>query len=647
MDPLLSLLAAPAAAAHEAALEAEAVYDAEAIQDTNAILDAPRATIPPLPPSPGFATYDEAYNFVQGFLRNNGAAVVKRSSSHKRDIDGIALATRIVFICDRGPQRASRSTGLRKPSTQKLDCSFRLLVTASRNESAWKWDFRVTEARHNHGPSLDPSAHVIHRRRTTTQQALEQNLSKYKALPAREMSSILRDAELSFFRIRDIYNDRQKLRSIALGGKTATQAFLGHIQASGLPHYVKYDLSDENKIQGVFWTYPWCQKMWQRFPEVLGVDNTYKTNRFKLYLFQVTGVTDQKSLANFAFGLINTEKEEGFRWLCESLNALRIQLTVLPPTVIITDKETALKNALLGVFPLAQQQLCVFHINSNIRARIWSRWKDPANPDGLDNPTDNIPAEAEAILAREATEQEATAVFSPDDNNVEFSREGMLRAWQRVIFAKKEADFFNTWRQLDQRFGQHQGHIVTYISNEYMPWREQWAACYISRYRNFGQRVNSPVETAHKDVKSYLLTGTSDLLHLHDALTEMIKNKEKSYLQTAAHQEMRQRRIFLGQSSWLGELNVKVTYVAIDLIATQHRLALAAMPSSTRESQPLEPCSHRFTQQFGLPCAHVILQRLQARLTLQKRDVLPRWWLEKPLVITVPCFYVNYTNQLY
>lgn len=108
---------------------------------------------------------------------------------------------------------------------------------------------------------------------------------------------------------------------------------------------------------------------------------------------------------------------------------------------------------------------------------------------------------------------------------------------------------------------------MTYISNEYMPWREQWAGCYISRYRNFGQRVNSPVETAHKDVKSYLVTGTSDLLHLHDALIEMIRNKERSYKETAAQQQMRQRRRFLGQSSWLGDLPVKITYQAIDLIA--------------------------------------------------------------------------------
>ena len=86
--------------------------------------------------------------------------------------------------------------------------------------------------------------------------------------------------------------------------------------------------------------------MWKLFPEVLGLDNTYKTNRFNMYLFQITGVTNQGSVANFAFSLINTEKEEGYQWLCLHLEELRQQVGAPAPLVVITDKETALKNVL-------------------------------------------------------------------------------------------------------------------------------------------------------------------------------------------------------------------------------------------------------------------------------------------------------------
>jgi hypothetical protein len=80
-----------------------------------------------------------------------------------------------------------------------------------------------------------------------------------------------------------------------------------------------------------------------------------------------------------------------------------------------------------------------------------------------------------------------------------------------------------------------------------MPYRKQWASCFIKRYRNFSQRVNSPVETTHKNVKSYLLSGTSDLFHLHTAIVSIINQKERDYIQNAAKMQIRQRQRFIGK----------------------------------------------------------------------------------------------------
>jgi hypothetical protein len=92
-----------------------------------------------------------------------------------------------------------------------------------------------------------------------------------------------------------------------------------------------------------------------RFSRVLGIDNTYKTNWFKMPLFQVTGITDQQSVAVFAFGVTHNEQEDSYMWLCDNPNALRGSLSIPAPGVIITDKEAALKNALKDTFLIAQQ----------------------------------------------------------------------------------------------------------------------------------------------------------------------------------------------------------------------------------------------------------------------------------------------------
>lgn len=172
--------------------------------------------------------------------------------------------------------------------------------------------------------------------------------------------------------------------------------------------------------------------MWAKFPEVLGLDNTYKTNRFKMYLFQITGVTDQKSVINFGFGLINTEKEEGFQWLCTQLDDFRNSLHVPAPSVIITDKELALKNALLRVFPQTQQQLCVYHINANINAKIKARWKEPGNAGNSDDDDADDDEEDQDVdddlAARAATQHEAEEGIATAQQPHELTRETMFRA---------------------------------------------------------------------------------------------------------------------------------------------------------------------------------------------------------------------------
>ncbi|KAG6230981.1 hypothetical protein E4U26_007387 [Claviceps purpurea] len=58
----------------------------------------------------------------------------------------------------------------------------------------------------------------------------------------------------AFFRDKDIYNDRQRIRDLALVGLSPTQAWITISQDDQLHHTIKYD--DEHRVEAVFWTYP-------------------------------------------------------------------------------------------------------------------------------------------------------------------------------------------------------------------------------------------------------------------------------------------------------------------------------------------------------------------------------------------------------
>ncbi|KAG6081175.1 hypothetical protein E4U16_007727 [Claviceps sp. LM84 group G4] len=171
--------------------------------------------VPPLPPSELYDSFDDLFNFIQAWARSNGVAFVKKSSSNRREINGTKMAAHRLILCDRGPGRPSTGRGLRRIPSQKADCPIRITASATMKNN-WRWSYRVSGA-HSHPPSHHPSQHAVHRRRTADQRALALELSQQRALPAREVAVALRErsGEPAFFHERDIYNDLQRLRSLA------------------------------------------------------------------------------------------------------------------------------------------------------------------------------------------------------------------------------------------------------------------------------------------------------------------------------------------------------------------------------------------------------------------------------------------------
>ena len=184
----------------------------------------------------------------------------------------------------------------------------------------------------------------------------------------------------SLVKQEDIDNARQRLRLTALNGRTAVQQFISILIDMGYKHRIQWAEEDPTRPVAFVWTYPWCESMWKRFPEVIGLDNTYKTNRFKMPLFQVTGTTDIGSLYNCAFGLVSTERCNGYDFLLESIESIRAEIYAERPKVAITDFEDALRSSVMDIWPDTQLQLCIFHINQNVSLNVKRKWQGPGGP---------------------------------------------------------------------------------------------------------------------------------------------------------------------------------------------------------------------------------------------------------------------------
>ncbi|XP_050889945.1 uncharacterized protein LOC127095276 [Lathyrus oleraceus] len=107
---------------------------------------------------------------------------------------------------------------------------------------------------------------------------------------------------------------------------------------------------DKIIVRDTFWAHPESIKLFNTFLTVLVIDSTYKTNKYRLPLLEIVGVTSMEKTFSVGFVFLESEKEVNVTWASEMCkNLLKNQENM--PNVIVTGRDTALMNSVAKVFP--------------------------------------------------------------------------------------------------------------------------------------------------------------------------------------------------------------------------------------------------------------------------------------------------------
>ncbi|KAI8560267.1 hypothetical protein RHMOL_Rhmol04G0242300 [Rhododendron molle] len=132
--------------------------------------------------------------------------------------------------------------------------------------------------------------------------------------------------------------------------------------------YIEFHQKDDNDcVKDLLWSHLTSGNMLRAFPQVLLMDCTYRTNRYRFPLLQIVGVTSTEKTFSAAFAFIDRKKEENYTWMLKNLKSMMDLDALL--NVILTDRELALVNVITRVFPTANHLLCWCHIGQNVFAK--------------------------------------------------------------------------------------------------------------------------------------------------------------------------------------------------------------------------------------------------------------------------------------
>ena len=272
-----------------------------------------------------FETSDELIKKTRVFFSERGYGLSIRGS--RKD--------KYVFLgCDRGgcyqDQRNVSIEQRKRTTTSRLtDCPFKI---KGKRQDNGLWMIEIRNYLHNHEASVDVTGHPICRRLSQEEIRSVEHMSKSGIL-LRHIISYLRQTNSKLSAIsKTIYNAIAKIRKDNLAGHSVIQALLEELAQGGF----MYDILNEGgHLTHLFFAHPLSVKLTQDFPNIFIMDCTYKTNRYKMPLLDIIGISSFNTSFYSGFTFLKGESEEDYIWALKRFSKI---LGEKQPYVIITDR---------------------------------------------------------------------------------------------------------------------------------------------------------------------------------------------------------------------------------------------------------------------------------------------------------------------
>jgi hypothetical protein len=549
-----------------------------------------------LPPEAVFSSQAELSEAINEWASMRGYAFVARRSSKAKTL---SQALTVTYICDRGGGLRSDQASKRKTSSRRTGCPFSINAIESNCKTQWAVKHRKDPHTHmhNHEPSYGARAHPVHRRLKVDQEQTIRLLTEAGVRPKEIRTYIRLTDKFSLATQQDIYNAIARGKRSLANGQSSIHALAEELVDQGFGSH--FCLDQDSRVTAVFFTNPESLTYTKSYPEVMMLDCTYKTNKYRMPLLDIVGIDACGKSFCIAFAFMSGEEEADYLWVLSRLREVYEAHGIALPSVILTDRCLACMNAIANAaaFPEPTRLLCIWHINQAVLAHCQPRFtKGIDDPEGHSKWLD-FQKSFNYIVASEtpAVYEERLAKF-------------------KVTYTPSHRD--------------EVGYIMTTWLN---PYKEKFVKAWVRNIPHFGQTTTSPAEGIHNLIKRHLTNNRADLFecwrHIKRAVDNQLQTLHDNIAQNNITEPTRQsirlsRPLFGTVSGW-------VSHEAMLMVEKQVERLKSSIPT----------CTGTFTRSFGLPCAHTLEPLLTNGLHLQLSHFHSHWYLQRqgtPLLLIEP-----------
>ncbi|KAG2191822.1 hypothetical protein INT47_006653 [Mucor saturninus] len=321
-----------------------------------------------------------------------------------------------------------------------------------------------------------------------------------------------------------------------------------------------------------------------RWPEAITIDATYKTNAHKMSLVNIVGTCNASSvkggnrLQTFAVAaaFVNSETEGTYQWILKELREAvwPTETSFKLPSVIVTDNEQAIRNAIETVFPESQHLLCSWHLWNTMSTKL----------------AIGKIASVEYNLRIAEAESEFKAMMNSSD----------LTSFQ------KASDHFQQIITTVGYFKENGQIALSYLRDVLMKEDEmkRWAGFYANQHVHMGNRTSGRAESFHSGLKKALGSQSASRMSLTTKRMHASyeKKREDRYRRLTVERISISSVIFDESREYrFKDLAFKVVRFAMDKIRTN---LVASMQDSFLSKG--KDCNCWDRARYNLPCPCII-----------------------------------------
>ncbi|XP_038715088.1 uncharacterized protein LOC120008789 [Tripterygium wilfordii] len=165
------------------------------------------------------------------------------------------------------------------------------------------------------------------------------HLSTKNVKPRDILTSLKKQNPDNVSTIKTVYNACQKFQTVEKADKTQMQVVMSFLQCEGYNFESRTNVVT-NELEDLFFAHPGSLERWRAFPHMLLIDATYKTNRYRMPLLEIVGVTATNMTFCIAFVFLHSVKMFNYTWALRELALMNASAQVCN----LADLEVVLQN---------------------------------------------------------------------------------------------------------------------------------------------------------------------------------------------------------------------------------------------------------------------------------------------------------------